>query len=1131
MTYFKKALSISAALMLLTCGTAGKLPEQTACKASADQIRQFIASLSALTVPDEPFETLRYDTEEQQFYCDGIPVGQQYGGFSVHDGTVTVDAQSLGIESTAALTPEQAAEKAGITCSADADGLTLRAPFSSSRLILRCSGTPQNCENAESVTAYNDLHILQYNTPSEAYSAYQQYQADSRVSMVQPDQLYHVDTAEFSNASIPNSEKDLAVGYIGADAFCKQLLEIKDTLPEVTVAVLDTGLYAEHNWFQGRIADGSITMVNTDSDTSEDVFGHGTHCAGIIAQSTPDNVKILPVKVLSDRGYGFDSSIYCGMLYAVEQGADVVSMSLGGNGESWLLDEGIAKLKSADVPCIVAAGNETENAQYHHPARNPDCVTVSAVRPDLYDSGKIGFTRTTFSNYGADIDFCAPGQSIMSAYLNGPDSIEGMSGTSMATPFVAAAYADLLSYDPELSGDQIYACLKENAKDLGTAGFDAYFGWGMISLGGILSDDLPDSSVPAPEITKPDKVEINEGYYLNPPDTSGSSCLIEPDVPFVHNAYEYHFSLMQNARLILRTQSGKPVCGSIVNMMDYSGWDISDTTPADLELGTYVLRLDDEPALAYEDQEICTLHTEALSLYMTDVEAVDAFYTGSPVKPQVHVHLDGKLLEEGTDYRILPDTPLTEIGRYRLQIEGIGGYYDDRSFTFHILPAEKTDAPLLSEGDHTAEINTPGETVTYRWIPASEQYCFYWNNNRPGSIRIMDASGNLTATLSEIGEQSVIADVIPDTEYYVNVSLESPTLTGSIPFSVTADFRMLEDCKIIMPERLKAESGIPEYSIYDGKTRLTEGIDFEVFGVCGEQQYGLAEIIFRGIGKYHGMIERYYEICPASLNPLPENIPKAFDFTADQDVTAVRSFPGTMQLFRFAAPCDGIYQLILPDIDKTGISTFVYDADGKLLDPEKTEFTMQREEALQILCVTFTMASDFSKDDIFQLKVETLSDEISWQSSDVVYLMTTDGTVRIMDAYLLDTGGFRVPDTVIYPLSGEEVPVCDIDAALYERIADTHTFYVTKGSLMESVCTEYSLCTAAYTLTENIVGDLTGDGIVTKNDLLTLSRILTESYGMIIDEAVIYAADCNADGIVDMLDIRAMCDLISAAEQ
>ena len=110
-------------------------------------------------------------------------------------------------------------------------------------------------------------------------------------------------------------------------------------LPQLVVAVLDTGLDSDHSWFLNRIADGGANYSPSTSKTAyewEDVNGHGTHVSGIITDLTLNNVKILPIKVLGDNGYGYQSSIVLGINYVIDLKQDgmnicAMNMSLGGS--------------------------------------------------------------------------------------------------------------------------------------------------------------------------------------------------------------------------------------------------------------------------------------------------------------------------------------------------------------------------------------------------------------------------------------------------------------------------------------------------------------------------------------------------------------------------------------------------------------------------------------------------------------------------------------------------------------------------------------------------------------------------------------------------------------------------------
>lgn len=1123
MQSFKRFLTITAAAALLNCGILPALPQQPHSLPDSAQIRAFIQTLSALPVPAESFAALTFDRSEQQLYSDGVPVGTSYAGFTVRDGQLTVSAQALGLDSADTLTPAEAAAEAGLEWTEDADGCTtIRAPFQSSRLIVRCEDELPETALSESVAGFRDMHILQYDSPAEAYAAYQQFQSDSRVTQVQPDQIYH---ADMTISAIPDAQKDSAVSEIGADAFCNRLLAEKDTLPEIKVAVMDTGLFQEHVWFTDRIAEGGIAMITNDSDTFHDAHGHGTHCAGIIAESTPDNVSILPIKVLSDRGYGYDTGIYCGMLYAIEQGADVVSMSFGGNGESWLMNEGIAALTAAGIPCIAAAGNEHENAKYHHPASNPDCVTVSAVIP-WGETG--GYQRAEFSNFGGAIDFCAPGYQIISALCDesDPTATGMMSGTSMSTPFVAAAYADLLSYNPALTSAQIYECLKENAADLGTPGFDPDFGWGMINLDGI---EIPAADAPAPvQTTAPDVSALLPAEpEPEAPDLNSLRTRILPDVPFAHASQEYYFVLLQDASLSLKMQSGAPAIGYIEGISDGSACEITSAMPVTLTAGTYTMNIEATESGDPLQQEIYYLHTEALSIYMAEVASADAFYTGEPVTPHVQVRLNDQLLREDIDYIVENDTALIEPGCYQLNIRGIGRYYDSCAFTFRIMQPAQADTPLLTEGSLAPVIESPGTSYLYRWIPEHPQYCFSRTDTRPGTIRILDASGNLTGALCGMEQQNVVVDVTPGAEYTVSVSLESRTLTGAFPFSLTSDFRLLSDCTVQMADRHPHAAGIPQYEIYDGDILLTEGTDYIRFGTGGEKQPGTAIAVFRGLGKYYGTVEHYYTICPDSLNPVPVGIPESVDVPQDSTVSATRETPGSMRLFRFAAPTDGTYRVMLPDYETTGVTAFVYDWQGNLAEEGQTVFSLKKQEALQILCVTLTLGTDFENDDVFTVRVVPEDTKDILNADGIRCRLQSDGTAAVISAECDTSGGIHIPEQITDPQTGAVFAVSGIAAELRAVIAETHTIYGVSGGNLEAYCAAHGLCFAADKLTDPVRGDLTGDGLVSTADLQTLNRILSECSGMVFDDAVMQAADLNADGLLDLIDVRLLSALCS----
>lgn len=236
-------------------------------------------------------------------------------------------------------------------------------------------------------------------------------------------------------------------------------------------------------------------FANQDAHPNDD-NAHGTHVTGTIAQTTNNGygvagvafgATIMPVKVLSAGGSGTYDWIAEGIYYAVNNGADVISMSLGGSSGSATLQNAVAYAHNNGVVVIAASGNDGGAVSY--PAAYD--AYVIAVGATQYNE-----VRASYSNYGASLDVVAPGGNT-GVDLNGDDYADGVlqntfgdtpvdwgywfyQGTSMATPHVSGLAALLLARNPSLTPDEVQNVLQSTAEDLGTAGWDSQFGWGLI---------------------------------------------------------------------------------------------------------------------------------------------------------------------------------------------------------------------------------------------------------------------------------------------------------------------------------------------------------------------------------------------------------------------------------------------------------------------------------------------------------------------------------------------------------------------------------------------------------------------------------------------------------------------------
>lgn len=262
--------------------------------------------------------------------------------------------------------------------------------------------------------------------------------------------------------------------------------------PDIKIAILDSGILASHPEFAGRVLPG-YDFVNNDSDPHDD-YGHGTHVAGIAAAGANNGIgmlgvcpgcSIIPVKVLDQYNQGTWGNVAAGILFAVDAGANVINLSLGGQSTIQAVEDAIRYAAQQNVVVVAAVGNGRSDVPFY-PAAMAEVVGVAATRNDD--------TRWSLSNYGSFVEISAPGYAVYSTYNDMNNTYHGynyMSGTSMAAPHVAGLAGLLLSQNPALTVEALRALMRSAAADLGDPGWDVYFGYGRIDAFATLDAGAP----------------------------------------------------------------------------------------------------------------------------------------------------------------------------------------------------------------------------------------------------------------------------------------------------------------------------------------------------------------------------------------------------------------------------------------------------------------------------------------------------------------------------------------------------------------------------------------------------------------------------------------------------------------
>ncbi|MEC7800673.1 MAG: S8 family serine peptidase [Verrucomicrobiota bacterium] len=248
----------------------------------------------------------------------------------------------------------------------------------------------------------------------------------------------------------------------------------KDAGKGVKVAIIDTGVDTSHDSLSG-IKITEISLLNDDD--SHWNLGHGTGIASVIAGQTEDFVGIAPsteilsVRVLNESGEGDSFTVAKGIVEAVDQGADIINLSLGGMDSSIVMDNAIEYAKLNNVLMVSAVGNEGVQG-VSFPARHRDVVAVTSVDAKSRVS--------TFSNYGDEVDIAAPGVGVVTAWEE--NEFVHFSGTSIATAFVTGALASELSYSSLEDKEEALNALYANADEAEKPGKDIWAGRGVLNV-------------------------------------------------------------------------------------------------------------------------------------------------------------------------------------------------------------------------------------------------------------------------------------------------------------------------------------------------------------------------------------------------------------------------------------------------------------------------------------------------------------------------------------------------------------------------------------------------------------------------------------------------------------------------
>lgn len=250
--------------------------------------------------------------------------------------------------------------------------------------------------------------------------------------------------------------------------------------PTINIAVVDSGINYNHELFKNRITRTKFNSSASGEAKNEiDDYGHGTEVAGVIANSTPNNVKISAYKVMDNKGYGSSSTIVaaCSYIEELNNKPDIVNFSLGVE-TGVIIESVIDELVNQGITVVAAAGNDNREV-IKAPGKCESAITVAAF--DYYNK------PCSFTNYGQVVDISAPGEYIYTADMSKENAYTFSLGTSLATPFVSAAAAYVLMENRKYTPQQVKQELIDTATPFKKSGCFNLYGAGMVNFSNIIN--------------------------------------------------------------------------------------------------------------------------------------------------------------------------------------------------------------------------------------------------------------------------------------------------------------------------------------------------------------------------------------------------------------------------------------------------------------------------------------------------------------------------------------------------------------------------------------------------------------------------------------------------------------------
>ncbi len=362
----------------------------------------------------------------------------------------------------------------------------LKNPYQTKTLIVEADTIQDNFDAIEETQVQEGMYILKYDSQKRTKGAYEYLSQLADIKKIEIDEVQIISTINDESQTVygdkkneeNNNTKDYGALAMGLNNY-KKLIDDNGNPSPIVIATIGYGAAIENEYFKDKINEDYYNFINTENPKDvHETIAQGSRILEVIKESTPNNIKIMPLVVINDEYYTTTETIIKAITYAIEK-SDVICYEFV-HKHDYMVALLLQNAFKENVPICCTTKMSTENEEIF-PASNSTTIAVSSVDKDL--------KTTSYSGSGEYIDFVASSTDVEEIF-DSSSAVSKWSGAGYSNAHIASLIALIKTYNKEYTILEIYNVLRNFCRDLGTQGRDSTFGYGFPDFSGIKMSDI-----------------------------------------------------------------------------------------------------------------------------------------------------------------------------------------------------------------------------------------------------------------------------------------------------------------------------------------------------------------------------------------------------------------------------------------------------------------------------------------------------------------------------------------------------------------------------------------------------------------------------------------------------------------